>query len=85
MATPSSSNIVVVTVTEAMKMLKHKRRRLEIAGLEGHDKVTLHQCAKCEMSFLNSSNLKKHLLTHDGIKTFQCGVCNKTFRRRDHL
>ena len=45
----------------------------------------IHQCDSCSKTFTRATHLKRHQLTHSGIKNFQCSVCNKRFTRIDHL
>jgi len=35
---------------------------------------------KCNYYELSSKNLNKHMLKHDGIKKYQCRICNKEFQ-----
>ena len=35
--------------------------------------------------FINSSALAKHKLTHSDERRYVCEICNKAFKRQDHL
>ena len=39
----------------------------------------MYKCKQCTKSFKGSVNLKIHLRTHSGEKTFQCKLCTKSF------
>jgi hypothetical protein len=36
----------------------------------------------CEKKFTGRFNLKSHLLCHEGVKPFACGVCGESFTRK---
>ena len=43
-----------------------------------------HKCKKCGVRFLTELELKSHFKIHTGQTTFDCSVCNKTFKA-NHL
>ena len=45
----------------------------------------MHACAKCNKTFLQAGNLKKHLLIHSGEKPHKCNECNKLFTQAGDL
>ena len=59
---------------DTLTLLQHHIR-------QNHRKM--HQCTKCDKSFLRASHLNKHLKVHDKIlppkKVHQCQKCSKTF------
>lgn len=46
---------------------------------------TMIQCPTCNKAFNNSSALAKHRLTHSDERKYVCSVCQKGFKRQDHL
>jgi len=44
-----------------------------------------NQCKDCGIGFINSTRLKRHENKHNGIKSFYCQHCPKSFFRNDHL
>ena len=43
------------------------------------------ECPACGKVFNNSSALAKHKLTHSSERKYVCRLCEKTFKRQDHL
>ena len=43
---------------------------------EVQPKPKVHACNKCEKSFSKVSLLNRHMKLHQGIKPYQCNVCN---------
>jgi len=43
------------------------------------------RCPVCAKQFNNSSALAKHKLTHSDERKYACSLCNKAFKRQDHL
>ena len=43
------------------------------------------QCHLCKKIFNDTSKMKRHLLSHTGIKPVQCTKCSSSFLRREHL
>ena len=41
-----------------------------------------HQCSICDKKFNHTSNLRKHLIMHSGLKPFHCNVCQKKFSQK---
>lgn len=52
-----------------------------------HTGETPFQCnvTGCVKKFTSKFKLKRHILIHSQTKTFTCHVCNRAFRRKDHL
>jgi len=50
-----------------------------------HEHSENYTCKTCGRSFTRVDTLKKHELTHSGLKPHACEVCEKTFSRRDGL
>lgn len=42
-------------------------------------------CPTCQKEFTLKGNLKRHMLTHAGIRPFACPVCNRGFSRKADL
>ncbi|GAB1604234.1 zinc finger protein 808-like [Argonauta hians] len=47
--------------------------------------VLAFRCHLCGRCFSRQDNLKRHIVTHNGLKLFSCKVCNKAFSRRSYL
>ena len=45
----------------------------------------LIQCPQCGKKFSKTSNLNRHMISHNGGKPFKCQVCNAKFKRSDYL
>ncbi|XP_011306734.1 zinc finger protein 26-like [Fopius arisanus] len=45
----------------------------------------MYKCDQCDRSLRGASNLKRHLLTHSGVKSQQCTICQKHFSTRSSL
>nr|XP_054920200.1 zinc finger protein 596-like [Dermacentor andersoni] len=43
-----------------------------------------HNCSECGKLFVSTETLRRHLLLH-GETSFECGLCKKTFYRKDGL
>mmetsp|Transcript_22423 Transcript_22423/g.36035 ORF Transcript_22423/g.36035 Transcript_22423/m.36035 type:complete len:196 (-) Transcript_22423:119-706(-) len=44
-----------------------------------------HQCTVCAKSFKTKYRLRRHLLTHTGMRPFTCELCSAAFRQKPHL
>ncbi|XP_065225734.1 zinc finger protein 14-like [Planococcus citri] len=42
-------------------------------------------CNTCGKHFSLRSDLKRHMLIHEGVKPFKCAECGKSFRRKSHM
>ena len=50
-----------------------------------HEKKENAKCPICEM-FVRVRTLKKHMVSvHEGLKPFQCSICDYNYSRKDHL
>lgn len=45
----------------------------------------INLCSFCPYSTSDLSNFKRHLLIHSGKRPFTCEICQKSFRRKEHL
>ncbi|CAG4958688.1 unnamed protein product [Colias eurytheme] len=44
-----------------------------------------HGCNVCDMKFFTSCDLKDHMISHSGVKKYQCDICMKSFGRKKGL
>ncbi|KAI1241475.1 hypothetical protein IHE44_0004948 [Lamprotornis superbus] len=72
---PSATNSI-------SSVTKHGIRRKLIKQLGEHKRV--YQCSICSKIFQNSSNLSRHIRSHDD-KTFQCEMCFRFFSTNSNL
>ncbi|XP_017858071.1 PREDICTED: transcription factor Ouib [Drosophila arizonae] len=57
--------------------IQHERNR--------HTNYRPYKCTKCEKEFAVSNKLKRHMLSHSGVRSFPCEICKVSFLRRPHL
>ncbi|NXX79082.1 ZN572 protein, partial [Urocolius indicus] len=57
-------------------LIVHQRR---------HGNRYLIHCPCCDRRFTWTSDFMRHHEHHTGEQPYQCGVCQKTFKRRYHL
>ncbi len=43
------------------------------------------KCELCPKVYLTDGQLKKHMITHAGVKPFPCDLCDKTFADNNKL
>ncbi|XP_022818932.1 zinc finger protein 181-like isoform X3 [Spodoptera litura] len=43
------------------------------------------KCTECDQAFFRDGDLKKHMLTHTGVKEFKCEICSKFYAKRSTL
>ncbi|XP_074084433.1 PR domain zinc finger protein 5 isoform X4 [Macrotis lagotis] len=54
--------------------------------LQEHRKVhEIFECQECNKKFITPNQLKRHMITHSGERTFKCDQCDATFKRKDTL
>ena len=57
-----------------------------IKGKRGGSKADSNiQCTQCLKKFGSSSALAKHKATHSDERKYICNICEKGFKRQDHL
>ncbi|UYV76659.1 hypothetical protein LAZ67_14001624 [Cordylochernes scorpioides] len=65
------------TATSRIRLLEHE---------SGHAaKQRSYHCDICHMRFTLFANMRRHRLTHLGVRPFECSLCPKKFFRKDHL
>ena len=70
---------------EEKKKVKSKGKASKVQGQVSPGKPGQMQCNQCSKLFNNSSALAKHKLTHSAERKFLCTICEKKFKRQDHL
>lgn len=66
------------------KKMKGKGIRTPPHGSPARNSNSL-MCTTCNKSFNNTSALAKHRLTHSDERKYVCNLCQKAFKRQDHL
>ncbi|XP_060809087.1 zinc finger protein 729 isoform X3 [Amyelois transitella] len=44
-----------------------------------------HACVRCDMKFSTTTELKNHMVSHTGVRSFKCEVCLKAYPRKKTL
>ena len=60
----------------------------KLLGDLNHHTLNIHhsyRCMFCGVKFSRRWNLERHSLRHVGFKPFECGVCDRPYKRKDHL
>lgn len=52
---------------------------------EVHEQMRPYKCFHCAKQFKKRTDLRKHAVSHAGLKTFVCAICHKNFSRRNNL
>jgi uncharacterized Zn-finger protein len=42
-------------------------------------------CSQCDMAFTGTSHLKRHMLTHTGVRPYSCSYCSKSYTQSNDL
>ncbi|CAN7998688.1 unnamed protein product [Ixodes hexagonus] len=56
----------------------------QATGSEERDSRS-YECDVCFMRFTQFANMRRHKLSHSGIRPFECRLCLRRFFRKDHL
>ncbi|KAG0428341.1 hypothetical protein HPB47_024658 [Ixodes persulcatus] len=56
----------------------------QASGSEERDSRS-YECDVCFMRFTQFANMRRHKLSHSGIRPFECRLCLRRFFRKDHL
>ncbi|XP_013786207.1 uncharacterized protein LOC106470213 [Limulus polyphemus] len=70
-------------------LLEDSNGQVDNYAREVDQDVTRHprsyQCDICHMKFTQFANMRRHKLSHFGVRPFECRLCPKRFFRKDHL
>ena len=58
---------------------------LELGRTRSHRNKKLYNCPYCTYTTEWSTSMKKHVVTHTGVRAFACTHCTATYTRKDHL
>ncbi|CAG4958896.1 unnamed protein product [Colias eurytheme] len=58
------------------------RQRYTIHIKRDHLMERRHGCTVCDMKFFTSPSLKIHMISHSGVKKYQCDICMKSYGSR---
>lgn len=79
------------SMTHGSKVLKGENRQIEDSkmakgkrGVSGKTDGCI-ECQQCRKKFGSSSALAKHKATHSDERKYICHICEKGFKRQDHL
>ena len=70
---------------EGFKQQKKHKTHKPAKGQTSPARPNSLQCPTCSKTFTNSSALAKHRLTHSDERKYVCNLCQKAFKRQDHL
>ena len=70
---------------QACDRVFNTRRKLNTHIKKDHLMEKTHKCTECDMAFYSTTKLKSHMVSHTGLKEFQCSVCKKFFGRKKTL
>ncbi|CAD5116423.1 DgyrCDS5314 [Dimorphilus gyrociliatus] len=65
-----------------MSTTLHNENDSESEGLSG-DLTNI--CPQCGVTLSTNTALKRHMLIHDGVKPYNCTICEKKFRQKTDL
>lgn len=57
----------------------------EKLGKSGEGSIPRHVCLVCKYSTAILTNIRRHVLIHTGERPYQCSICGKRFRQKEHL
>jgi len=58
---------------------------LKMHKINHHSNDKAHKCDQCDKAFAAPAQLKRHMVSHTGEKSFLCEICHKTFAYNHHL
>lgn len=82
------NDILILDTSQGLEGLKQQKKPKSHKPAKGQTspaRLGSLQCPTCSKTFTNSSALAKHRLTHSDERKYVCNLCQKAFKRQDHL
>ncbi|KPP69991.1 hypothetical protein Z043_111212, partial [Scleropages formosus] len=77
-------SIDMIDVKREETSLETISKKKTIHVTKGEDEEE-YKCKFCNKTFMRARNLRRHILTHTGVKPYRCKTCESGFSRYDHL
>ncbi|XP_070578839.1 uncharacterized protein [Ptychodera flava] len=80
----TAKNIIATTATSSCIVVGVEKPITSQGGFV-QKRATGYDCHVCQKIFITPSGLKKHSVIHSDLRPFPCQLCDKSFKRSDHL